>query len=506
MNFYSKKQRWKLFLIIIALAIGGSSLYFTNRLVKKLADEEEKKVKIWAQAINKKVTLVNYTREFFDKIAGEERKKVELYKLATERLLSDDVTSDLDFYLNIISGNDYIPIILTSSEDIVISSVNLEKEIPKNVKMNDSLLREFGKYEPLEVKYKGKLLQKIYYKDSRLFSQLQVVMNDLIESFISEVVINSASVPVIITDSTRTKIVNFGNISSSELNSEEKIKERLSHMESQNEPIQVVINEQVQHVYYEDSFLLTQLKYYPAILISIIAVFLFIAYLAFNSSRKAEQNQLWVGMAKETAHQLGTPTSSLLAWIELLKLKNVDQEIISEVEKDVSRLEVITERFSKIGAAPALDSINLNEILKTSAEYIRNRSSEKVKINIQSQLEQVFVPLNVPLFEWVIENLLKNAIDAMEGEGTIDIIVSDYTQVVYIDIKDTGKGIPKSKYKTVFQPGYTTKKRGWGLGLSLTRRIIEYYHKGKIFVKSSEINKGTTFRIALKKQQTGIKL
>jgi len=506
LNFYSKKQRWKLFLIIIALAIGGSSLYFTNRLVKKLADEEEKKVKIWAQAINKKVTLVNYTREFFDKIAGEERKKVELFSKAMNHIINEENQDNLEFYTYIIESNNNIPVILTDQNNVVVSSRNLAFELKEGVQLNDSLLKKFSKYKPFEVTFNGKLWNKIYYSDSRLFTELQLVLSDLIESFISEVVINSASVPVIITDSTRTKIVNFGNISSSELNSEEKIKERLSHMESQNEPIQVVINEQVQHVYYEDSFLLTQLKYYPAILISIIAVFLFIAYLAFNSSRKAEQNQLWVGMAKETAHQLGTPTSSLLAWIELLKLKNVDQEIISEVEKDVSRLEVITERFSKIGAAPALDSNNLNEILKTSAEYIRNRSSEKVKINIQSQLEQVFVPLNVPLFEWVIENLLKNAIDAMEGEGTIDIIVSDYTQVVYIDIKDTGKGIPKSKYKTVFQPGYTTKKRGWGLGLSLTRRIIEYYHKGKIFVKSSEINKGTTFRIALKKQQTGIKL
>jgi signal transduction histidine kinase len=225
-----------------------------------------------------------------------------------------------------------------------------------------------------------------------------------------------------------------------------------------------------------------------------------VAYFAFSSSRKAEQNQVWVGMAKETAHQLGTPISSLMAWIELLSLKNVDQEILSEVGKDVNRLEIVAERFSKIGSATALAPTNIIETINNVINYMQSRTSSRVQYSIKTNgHSEIIVPINVALFEWVIENLCKNAVDAMEGNGQIEITLYDQMQILFVDIKDTGRGISKSKYKTIFQPGYTTKKRGWGLGLSLTKRIIEDYHHGNIFVKSSEINAGTTFRIALKK-------
>jgi signal transduction histidine kinase len=206
-------------------------------------------------------------------------------------------------------------------------------------------------------------------------------------------------------------------------------------------------------------------------------------------------------MSKETAHQLGTPISSLLAWIELMKLKeNSDKELITEIEKDLARLETITDRFSKIGSTPILKSEKVAKVLMQSVDYIKSRSSDKIQFVLNfSENEEITAPLNVSLFEWVIENVCKNAIDAMDGAGKIEVSLTDMTQVVYIDIRDYGKGIPKSKYHTIFQPGYTTKQRGWGLGLSLSNRIIEVYHKGKIFVKSSEINKGTIIRIALKK-------
>jgi signal transduction histidine kinase len=229
-------------------------------------------------------------------------------------------------------------------------------------------------------------------------------------------------------------------------------------------------------------------------------LFLLAAYFLFSTSRKAEQDQVWVGMAKETAHQLGTPLSSLMAWVEILKLKDIDEATISEMEKDVHRFEIITQRFSNIGSLPKLETENIIKIVYDAVDYMMARTSKKVHFSINMPKEnEYFLPLNAPLFEWVIENLCKNAVDAMDGEGKIDIFITDENKFINIDITDTGKGIPKSKFKTVFKPGYTSKKRGWGLGLTLCKRIIEIYHKGKIYVRSSVIGKGTAFRITLNK-------
>ena len=319
-------------------------------------------------------------------------------------------------------------------------------------------------------------------------------------SFVFQVIRNNETVPVIITDN-KDNIIYNRNLDSLRLNDTIYLKEKLAQMKRHCTPIEIVISDKLkQYAYYEDSTILKQLIYYPYIQLAVIFLFILVAYFAFSSSRKAEQNQVWVGMAKETAHQLGTPISSLMAWIELLSLKNVDAEILTEVTKDVNRLEIVAERFSKIGSATALTPVNIIETLNSVISYMQTRTSAKVQYKlIYPSHQELFVPLNISLFEWVLENLCKNAVDAMEGNGTIEIKLFDQMQVLFIDIKDTGKGIPKSKYKTIFQPGYTTKKRGWGLGLSLSKRIIEVYHKGKIFVKSSELNAGTTFRIALKK-------
>jgi signal transduction histidine kinase len=243
---------------------------------------------------------------------------------------------------------------------------------------------------------------------------------------------------------------------------------------------------------------LQQLRYFPFFQFAVIGMFLVVAYLLFSTSRRAEQNHVWVGMAKETAHQLGTPLSSLIAWIEILRMKGVDATVIAELNQDLKRLEMITERFSKIGSQPKLQDENVSEALRMSMEYMHTRSPKTVEFTYAIP-EKIHAPMNVPLFAWVVENLVRNAVDAMDGAGKILVELSDYQQHVYIDITDNGKGISRSKQKTIFEPGFTTKQRGWGLGLSLCKRIIEQYHKGKIFVKRSEPGKGTTFRIVLNK-------
>jgi signal transduction histidine kinase len=358
-----------------------------------------------------------------------------------------------------------------------------------------------SQYRPIVIDIFAGQKDFLYYKDSRVFSSLKNVINGLIKSFINEVALNSASVPVIYTDSTQQNVIAFGNLDSIKMKEPVYRAQTISDMKAKSNVIEVGLgNREKNYIFYEDSFLLKQIRYYPFVQFAIIGMFLLIAYTLFSTARKSEQNQVWVGMAKETAHQLGTPLSSLIGWLEYMKLKGTDIEMVQEIERDVKRFETITERFSKIGSVPKLEKENVVAVLEEAVNYVKLRTSDKVNFRIiNEQGMPIYAPLNIPLFSWVIENLCRNAVDAMSGKGSIDVTVSDQNQYVYIDIKDTGKGIPKSKFKTVFEPGFTTKQRGWGLGLSLTRRIIENYHDGKIFVKESELDKGTTFRIVLNK-------
>jgi len=289
------------------------------------------------------------------------------------------------------------------------------------------------------------------------------------------------------------------NISYREDHREEVLKRELKKMKEYAAPIPIDLGDgDVLLLYHRESSILRNLRWYPVIQLVVIIIFIVVSYFAFLATNRAEQNQVWVGMSKETAHQLGTPISSLMAWIELLKLKEVDESLIKELERDTRRLERITERFSKIGSKPELLHINLIEVLNSAMSYLKSRSSEKIKfITNYDENARIEVPLNAALFSWVIENICKNAIDAMANEGTITIDVKEKDNQVYIDINDTGCGVPKSNQKTIFQPGFSTKKRGWGLGLSLAKRIVEIYHNGKIFIKWSEMGKGTTFRIVL---------
>lgn len=278
-------------------------------------------------------------------------------------------------------------------------------------------------------------------------------------------------------------------------------KRQLAIMKEQHPPIIVdLYNGESLYIYYKDSLLLSQLRIFPYVQLTLIAIFLVIAYTVFNSIRRSEQNQVWLGMAKEAAHQLGTPISSLMAWVELIKIKfNAEEDpLIDEMEQDVKRLEVVADRFSKIGSKPVLEQHNLYDVIQDFVKYFKIRISDKIEFIVTGD-RHVEALLNVPLFDWVLENIMKNAANAIEDGGKIEvnIIENIAKEQIFIDISDTGKGIPRSQFDAVFQPGFTTRKRGWGLGLSLTKRMIENYHNGQVFVKDSELGKGTTFRIIL---------
>ncbi|GJM35151.1 MAG: two-component sensor histidine kinase [Saprospiraceae bacterium] len=346
-------------------------------------------------------------------------------------------------------------------------------------------------------------------KTTQIWTMAQEEINDLDDedyayvdvTLHNEILLSNTNIPVILVNERGgiNAAINFGE---GKDDNEDFLKNEVKRMQEEGfEPIEGY----AVSIYYQESKLLTQLRYFPYIQLLLISAFILFGYLAFNSARRAEQNRVWVGMAKETAHQLGTPISAILAWMEHLKMIREDdnevKEVVQELTKDVDRLELIAERFSKIGSEPKLETIDVYEELEKCRSYMAKRAPRKVSFHFPKgqQSANHYININPPLFDWVVENLLRNALDAMEGKGQIRAEVYTDKDFVYIDISDTGKGIPAGKFKTVFQPGFTTKKRGWGLGLSLAKRIIEQYHSGKIFVKKSAENSGTTFTIQLPK-------
>ncbi len=325
-----------------------------------------------------------------------------------------------------------------------------------------------------------------------------------------EIIVANNTIPVISTDAqgnpTLDKNVDLPE-GISEQEREQLLRKELKIMKQEHEPIEITLrysNGEVydyQYVYYKNSYLLRQLQYYPYVQLTVIAVFGVLAYIAFSYSKTAEQNRVWVGLAKETAHQLGTPLSSLMAWVEYFKSepKLAEMGITEELGKDIKKLEMITARFSNIGSVPILKQERLYDVVQATISYLQPRISTKVRIEVHEESPGITAAINKPLFDWVIENLCKNAVDAMSGIGKIDVNISKGSEgKVYIDVTDNGKGMNKSSLKRVFQPGFTTKKRGWGLGLTLVKRIVENYHQGKIIVKSSVVDEGTTFRIVLR--------
>ncbi|RLD35151.1 MAG: hypothetical protein DRI72_01105 [Bacteroidetes bacterium] len=503
LDLYTQKKRVKLLLFILAAIIIGASVFYTNIIVNKFAREEQKNVRLWAAAVHRKARLVKYTEFFFSKLQEQERNKVELLARVYEQVLKDDPVCDLTFYIDIIKENNTIPVILTDENGRILSTKNLDASLDTLTFLTGKIKDDFSLYDPIEVPYTPTRKNYLYYKDSKFFMELKEVLNDYISSFMEEVALNSSSVPVIITDSTKTNVVQFGNLNDIRMSDPAYVKEKLNEMEDENTPIKVTFGDQgTSYIYYMDSELLTIIRFFPLTQILIVFVFFMIAYLLFSYARKSEQNRVWAGMAKETAHQIGTPLSSIMAWMELLRMgEGTADQAADEIEKDIRRLEIITERFSKIGSIPALKPDNIVKIIYDSIAYLKPRSPKKTSYIIDfPENKEVLVPVNASLFSWVIENLCKNAIDAMDGVGTILITMKEDARQVIIDVSDTGRGISRTEQRDIFNPGYTSKKRGWGLGLSLSKRIIRDYHKGKIFVKSSTMGEGTTFRVIIRKK------
>ena len=468
-SIYSQKRHWKLLLFFIAIVIIGFSLWYSNVLVKKIARDERTKIHTWANALQTRARLVNSTQKFFNQVQEEERNKVELYAEAVQHVVKAGLNEDPSFYLKIIQNNTTIPVVLTDDKGTITDQVNTAFSADTIPDIQKYLKKEFSKYPPIPIPYYKNEVNYIYYQDSKVFTEMQVVMNNLVNSFFSEVVNNSASVPVLVTDSLQNQALFYGQVDTLQIHDSLYVKQLIREMSAQNEPIEINIAGQGKTlIFYKNSYVLTQLRYFPYIQLLIIGIFLLVAYMLFSTARRSEQNQVWAGLAKETAHQLGTPLSSMMAWVDYLETKDIDSETIEELRKDVNRLSTVTDRFSKIGS------------------------------NVPPE-QPIVIPLNLQLFEWVIENLVKNAVDAMTRQGKITIDIVEEVKVVTIDISDTGKGIPRNMFKSIFNPGYTSKQRGWGLGLSLAKRIISEYHSGKIFVKSSVVGKGSTFRIVLKK-------
>ena len=414
MNIYSKKQRWKLALSLLAILICFASVFVTNKLVKELKSEETKKIEIWAQA--------------------------------TKQLVNSSSQGDFSLAIKVVSENRNIPVILVDECDSILETRNI-----KYFSKSDSLT--LADYE--NIRYDINPIKK----DSITTIKAQKLLNQY-------------------------KLF---------------LRETLNEMrESGDDPIEINFIGDKQWIYYADSELLNSLRYYPIYQLLFIFIFVFIGYMVFSSARKSEQNQVWAGMAKETAHQIATPLSSLMAWNELIK-DDKNEDMVFEMKKDLDRLETIADRFSKIGSKPKLDKHEIVSVVDKSVKYLKSRLSENTEFVLENSERELYANINKTLLEWVIENICKNAVDAMQGKGKINISVSQNNSTIQIIIKDSGKGIDKELISDIFKPGVTTKTRGWGLGLSLSKRIIEDYHKGKLFLLDSNPSDGTSFAIFLPK-------
>lgn len=480
-----------------------------------MGERERERVEQWADAIKKKLELVRLTDRTFIQLRDKERKEMALWIDATKELSKEtplDQIPDFTFPLKIIKDNKDIPVILLDQDKNISGYINLpidtsmfrkkhptlsSKEITKL--FEDSLLKLSNDWKnnnpsfTIEV-YEG-LFMTYVYDDSKEILRLEEERDSLINSFNQELIDNQGMVPVLLVDAKTNKVLG-SNLPNEKVDSV-NLGKTIAELKLQNEPLIIDFKNGTKNIlYFDDSEELKQLQYFPYIIFFIIGLFVFIGYLIFSTFRKAEQNQVWAGMAKETAHQLGTPLSSLMAWIQLLESQDIDPMIPKEMQKDVDRLEKVTDRFSKIGSGAKLEETDITLTIKSVLDYLRPRISNKVAIHFEAK-EPILAMHNPPLMEWVIENICKNAVDAMENKGELIVTVHRSPEWVHIDIKDNGKGIHPKQLKTIFQPGFSTKKRGWGLGLSLVKRIVTEYHKGKVFVLESQQDVGTTFRISI---------
>ena len=505
MNIYYRERRWKLVLIAAAVITFPLMIWYSNSLMDKIAADERNKIAIWADAIQRRAEVVAFTNDFFNVIAIEEEMHANYIAKATKKLYTTQSSEDMLFYLEFISANKTIPCILTDDKGNITTIKNLDstylEQINTPEKLKETILKE--EYNTIPINYYANKYAYLYYKESIIYTQLREVLQDISHNFLSEIADNVPSLPVIITDSTQKNVLRYSNIDSSRAEKDPSYLQNLiQSMRYKNEPIHISFDENMSaYVFYEAGTSLKTLRIFPVIQLFLMLIFLLVAYFLFRFARRFEQDRVWVGMSKETAHQLGTPISSLMAWAEILENEKIDPDIVKEINKDILRLENIAQRFSKIGSIPKLKAENINLVTQDFLTYFQNRVSESIVFETNIPNYPIYVCISKHLFEWVLENLCKNAVDAMNGIGTITINIQEDNKHVYIDVMDTGKGIEVQRQKTIFEPGYTTKSRGWGLGLTLARRIIRDYHNGKIEVKNSGINKGSTFRVKLKKYQ-----
>jgi two-component sensor histidine kinase len=498
MDLYTSKQRWKLLLVILALAVVGGSLFYSNQSIQKIGGRERTKARQWALALRKKAELVDLNSEIFTALQEKERQKMALVVRANRTLLdaSDlSMSQDVDFALEIIEANKDIPFILLNDDGSISQSRNIDPETPKSaiLQLAKSWIDEGRSYQ---IQVFEDMYMTLCHGFSKELLQLQAHSDSLISSFNADLTDQKSLVPVLLYDP-QTKRVEASNLAQKEL-TPSKIKRTIQEMTARYKPIELTIKGSKKLLYLKDSEEVKQLFWLPYLQFGVLGLLVLVGYLLFSMYRKAEQNQVWAGMAKETAHQLGTPLSSMMAWVAHLEQQAIDPMIPREMHKDLERLEKITDRFSKIGSGAKLIEGDLAATIENNLLYLKARLSQKVEMQFELDGERPLMVLhNASLIEWVVENICKNAVDAMEGIGTLRIHIQEVAEWVHIDISDTGKGLSPKQFKTIFEPGYSTKKRGWGLGLTLVKRIVEEYHKGKVFVLQSEPDKGTTFRISI---------
>ena len=500
MSVYLKKKAWKLILALVGLLLVVITFAYTQQLVKTLIAEEQRKVRLWASTLQQRAELIQFAARLFSEIQTEERKKAALYAESTKAISAATTSSEFEFILKVLQDNTTVPVILENDQG-ELTSRNMDSLKSNDInylRVQRDLMKT--KHKPLKINYYKNKTGYLYYNDSKVFTDIQQVFDQLIHSF-QQIALSSTNTRVIFTNQ-EGQLISCSNAKDSlDFKDPVLFKKTLQEFEAAYPPIQLQLNNGVLYrIYFAEPQWIRNLRYFPYFQFAGIAFFLTIAYLFFSTSRKAEQNLVWVGMSKETAHQLGTPISSLMAWHETLK-PIANTEILNGMEEDLQRLKTISDRFGKIGSKPKWVHLNLNALLNATVLYLKARSSKNIRYDVQIPEKSVFINGTPALLDWVFENLIKNAIDAMDGKGRIQIILKPVDALVFIQITDTGKGIPRGDFKRIFKPGFSSKSRGWGLGLSLSKRIIEDYHKGKIEVKQSQLNKGSTLQVVLNQSE-----
>lgn len=488
------KNHLKYILLALTIVLALWALWQVNRVADQVRQSEEAKVRLWASAIGQRNQLAAATQQFFQQATLDEQRKMQLYTDILESFADPDLATDMGFslrYVNYIVDSSHTPIIITTARDSVIT-------VPQELagqKLEGDLLEEYSQNPPFTYDLWG-MTMTLYYKESEYYTRLREVLDGYTQTFLSDITQNSVMVPVVIVDSTLTRIIAKSDNGSGKWDD--------GHVDLSsftNTPIEVRLpSGGLGYVYYEATPLLLTLRWAPLFYILIAAALILVSYFLFRTAHSAEQNRIWVGLAKETAHQLGTPISSLTGWVEYLRGKEFTPQYADEVEKDLRRLGTVAQRFSKIGSIPQLKEEDVREATLAAVGYLQSRSPRRVHFNVTfPEGETYLAPLEQFLFQWVIENLCKNAIDAMEGEGSVSIVASQDARKIYLDISDTGRGMSPSVQRRIFDSGFTTKTRGWGLGLPLARRIVNQYHRGRLYLKYSVPGQGSCFRIVLNK-------